>query len=96
MKSYNQLLKESHEYVIPDLQLLRDGIIEEVKAISLYEQKAELAADPRVKRLFMDIAKEEKIHQQEFEGLIELMDPEYVDAGEKAGEELSNMFNGKE
>ncbi len=70
--------------------------MEEIKAVSLYEQKAELATDPRVKKIFMDIAKEEKIHIQEFEGLIEIMYPEYVDAGEKAAEEVSKMLSKEE
>ena len=91
MKTFKQILEETEldETLALDLQLLRDGMMEEIKAVTLYEQKAFQATDPRVKELYLTIAKEEKIHIQEFEGLIEEMDPEYIDAGEEADKEAA-------
>ena len=61
-----------------DMQILRKAIIAEFDAISLYEQFAELAYNPKVKKVFLDIAKEEKTHIGEFETLLKVLDPEYT------------------
>lgn len=74
-----------------DKEILRVGILAEIDAINLYEQLATKASDSRVKELMLDIAQEEKVHFGEFEGLLELIDPEHEPAEDEAEEELEDM-----
>ncbi len=43
-----------------DKEILRAGIIAELDAINLYEQMAAMTEDTEIKRILLDIAKEEK------------------------------------
>ena len=49
-----------------DREILRAGIIAELDAINLYEQMAALAGDEMVKKILLEIAREEKTHVGEF------------------------------
>lgn len=69
-----------------DNQLLRIGLLSELDAINLYEQLAELATDETVKKIFLDIAKEEKTHVGEFEAQLKESDKE-TEEELKSGEE---------
>lgn len=77
-----------------DAQILRKGIEEELKAISLYENLANKAKSPDVKKIMLDVAREEKVHIGEFEALLEKIDPEYEPA-EKEGENEVKELLGK-
>ena len=67
-------------------EALRLGIIAELDAISLYEQLAMTLDDEGMKKVFMDVAKEEKTHVGEFQALLLERDKEQV-------EELRNGKN---
>ncbi|HON83449.1 MAG TPA: ferritin family protein [Caldisericia bacterium] len=69
-----------------DNEILRIGIIAELDAINLYEQLASMTKDTSLKKVFLDIAKEEKTHVGEFLTLLLMKDKE----GEK------ELKNGKE
>ena len=72
-------------------EVLRLGIIAELDAISLYEQLAENATDSNIKKVLLDIAREEKEHVGEFKALLHSIDEEQVameDSGAKEVEEL--------
>ena len=74
-----------------DNEILRAGIIAELDAINLYEQMAALAQDPLIKKVLLDIAKEEKTHVGEFQALLLSKDAEQVkelEEGKKEVEEL--------
>jgi len=76
-----------------DKEILRAGIIAELDAINLYEQMAALAVDENVKRILLDIAKEEKTHVGEFQAMLLLHDKEQekeLEKGKKEVEELSD------
>lgn len=76
-----------------DTQLLRIGILSELDAINLYDQLAELATDEIVKKVFLDIAKEEKTHIGEFQSLLNEFDKENkqeMEAGKKEVEDLKD------
>lgn len=76
-----------------DKEILRAGIIAELDAINLYEQMAELAQKPLLKKMLLDIAKEEKTHTGEFQALLLASDPEQakeLEEGKKEVEELKN------
>lgn len=49
-----------------DIELLRIGMIAELDAISLYEQLAASTDNDDLKRVFLDIAKEEKLISENF------------------------------
>jgi rubrerythrin len=75
-----------------DREILRVGIIAELDAVSLYEQLAAMTEDPAIKRILIDIAKEEKTHVGEFQTLLLQRDAEQVkelEEGKKEVEELT-------
>ena len=75
-----------------DIEILRAGIIAELDAVNLYEQMAAVAQDKNIKKLLLDIAKEEKTHVGEFQAMLLKLDAEQVkelEEGKKEVEELS-------
>lgn len=75
-----------------DMQILRIGMIAELDAVNLYEKLAELAEDPKVAKLMLDVAKEEKVHAGEFETLLEEIDPDHEKAEEEGEEEVKDLL----
>jgi len=57
---------------------LRLAIIAELDAVSLYEQLARAIEDEAVRKVFEDVAREEKAHVGEFMALLKNLDPELV------------------
>jgi rubrerythrin len=55
---------------------LRAGIIAELDAINLYEQMAALTENKNIKKVLLDIAREEKTHVGEFQTLLLMEDKE--------------------
>jgi rubrerythrin len=75
-----------------DKEILRAGIIAELDAINLYEQMAAMTENENIKKILLDIAKEEKIHMGEFQALLLREDREQVaelEEGKKEVEELT-------
>ena len=75
-----------------DKEILRAGIIAELDAINLYEQMAALAKNPDIKKVLMDIAKEEKEHVGEFLTLLLEADKEQVHELEEGREEVKELL----
>ena len=74
-----------------DKEILRAGIIAELDAVNLYEQMASLTENNNIKKVLMDIAKEEKTHVGEFQALLLKADKEQekeLEEGRKEVEEL--------
>jgi rubrerythrin len=61
-----------------DKEVLRVGIIAELDAINLYEQLAESTENQDIKKVILDIAKEEKTHVGEFQTLLLKLDKQQV------------------
>jgi len=61
-----------------DTEILRAGIIAELDAINLYEQMAAMTQDENIRKILLDIAKEEKTHVGEFQALLLNRDREQV------------------
>jgi len=61
-----------------DKEVLRAGIIAELDAINLYEQLAEATDNKDLKKVILDIAKEEKTHVGEFQTLLLKLDRQQV------------------
>lgn len=75
-----------------DKEILRLGMIAELDAVNLYEQLAAMTQNRHMKRVLLDIAKEEKTHAGEFQALLLKIDKEQVKelkAGEKEVKELA-------
>ena len=73
-------------------ELLRVAIIAELDAVNLYEQLAAMSDNADIKKVFFDIAKEEKTHVGEFQAMLLRLDAEQVQEmahGKKEVEELT-------
>jgi len=69
-------------------EILRAGIIAELDAINMYEQMAALTKDDNIKKMLLDIAREEKTHLGEFQRLLLNRDKEQVEELEKGKAEV--------
>jgi len=76
-----------------DKEILRAGIIAELDAINLYEQMANLATNPDIKTILLDIAKEEKTHIGEFQALLLRFDPQQKKELEEGAEEVEEELS---
>lgn len=74
-----------------DKEILRVGIIAELDAINLYEQLAALTTNKDIKKVFLDIAKEEKTHVGEFQTMLLRLDAEQVQEMEHAKKEIKEL-----
>ncbi|MEX2704003.1 MAG: ferritin family protein [Candidatus Freyarchaeota archaeon] len=75
-----------------DKEILRVGLIAELDAINLYEQLAAMTKDLNIRKVLLDIAKEEKTHAGEFLAMLLKRDAEQVEeleAGKREVEELT-------
>lgn len=75
-----------------DKAILRLGMIAELDAVSFYEQLAAYTQNENIKKVLLDVAKEEKTHIGEFQALLLRQDLEQVEeleAGKKEVEELT-------
>ncbi|VUT25447.1 MAG: Rubrerythrin [Candidatus Methanolliviera sp. GoM_asphalt] len=75
-----------------DREILRVGIIAELDAVNLYEQLAAMAEREEVKKVLLDIAKEEKTHMGEFQALLLKEDTEQVEELEHGKKEVEEMM----
>jgi len=71
-----------------DMEILRAGVIAELDAINLYEQMSAMAQDENIKKMLLDISKEEKTHVGEFQSLLLNRDKEQAKELEAGREEV--------
>jgi rubrerythrin len=71
-----------------DKEILRVGMIAELDAISLYEQLAQATENKEIKKILLDIAKEEKTHVGEFQALLLKIDKEQASELENGKKEV--------
>jgi len=83
------LTKVSKENI--DKEIARIGMIAELDAVNLYEQLAVAAQDANLKKILLDIAKEEKTHIGEFQALLLKMDKEQIEEMEKGKKEVDEL-----
>ena len=77
-----------------DKEILRAGIIAELDAINLYEQMAALTTNKNIRKILLDITREEKTHVGEFQTLLLKEDKEFekeLEEGKKEVEEETGM-----
>lgn len=74
-----------------DKEILRAGIIAEYDAINLYEQMDALAKNKDIKKVMLDVAKEEKEHVGEFQTLLLRLDKQQVEGMEEGKKEVEEL-----
>jgi len=74
-----------------DKAILRAGLIAELDAISLYEQMAVMAEDEMVRKVLLEIAREEKTHVGELLALLLEVDPEMAEELEEGKAEVAEL-----
>lgn len=72
-----------------DEEILRLGVIAELDAINLYQQMAAMAQSEEIKKILLDIAKEEKTHVGEFQALLLARDPQQTQELEEGKKEVA-------
>jgi rubrerythrin len=85
-----KLEKVSKKHV--DREILRVAVIAELDAISLYEQLAAVTDNEEIKKVLLDVAKEEKTHVGEFQTLLLKEDKQQVEELEKGKEEVEEIL----
>jgi len=75
-----------------DKEILRAGMIAELDAISLYEQMANMTRNKNIKKLLLDVAREEKTHVGEFQALLLMEDKEQGKELEEGKEEVEELM----
>lgn len=90
-KVYNDPFDQSRS-LQKDIEMLRTAIIAELDAANLYEQMAAQASTDLVRRIMLDIAREEKVHIGEFEVLLEDLDTDHEEAEEEGEEEVMELI----
>jgi len=85
-----KLEKVSKKHV--DCEILRVAVIAELDAISLYEQLAAATDNEDIKKVLLDVAKEEKTHVGEFQTLLLREDKQQVEELEKGKEEVEEIL----
>jgi rubrerythrin len=75
-----------------DCEILRAAMIAELDAISLYEQLAAATQSANIKKILLDVAREEKTHVGEFQTLLLKEDKEQVRELEEGKEEVEEII----
>jgi rubrerythrin len=75
-----------------DKEILRAAIIAEYDAINLYEQMAAATQDENIKKILLDIAREEKTHVGEFQALLLAKDKEHKKELQEGMEEVRELL----
>ncbi|MEM2971928.1 MAG: ferritin family protein [Candidatus Bathyarchaeia archaeon] len=91
MMSQIPIKVEKVEKKLLDREILRVAIIAELDAINLYEQLAAMTDNENIKRILLDVAKEEKTHVGEFQALLLKEDMEQVEELEKGKKEVEEI-----
>ena len=78
-----------------DKEILRSAIIAELDAINLYEQMADMTRNRNIRKVLLDIAREEKTHVGEFQALLLIEDKEQVQELEEGKKEVRELLSKK-
>jgi len=72
-------------------EIARIGMIAELDAVNLYEQLAAMCENKKLKKILLDITREEKTHIGEFQTLLLEMDKEQAKELEKGKKEVEKI-----
>ena len=83
---------EKVEKKLLDREILRAAIIAELDAVNLYEQLAAVASNEKIRKVLLEVAREEKTHVGEFQALLLKEDVEQVQELEKGQKEVEELI----
>ena len=76
-----------------DSSLIRDALVDELEAVSIYQRYSEKVTDPDVKQVLADIRDEEKVHIGELMEVLRKIDStgfeQFIADGEGEAKEIS-------
>jgi rubrerythrin len=75
-----------------DKEILRSAMIAELDAISLYEQMADMTQNKNIRKILLDVAREEKTHVGEFQTLLLMRDKEQEKELEEGKKEVKDLI----
>ncbi len=75
-----------------DKEILRIGVIAELDAINLYEQMASMTRSKNLKKVLLEVAREEKTHVGEFQALLLKEDKEQEEELAKGKDEVNKII----
>jgi len=84
--------------IVTDKTILREAIIAEYDAVNLYEQFASSTENEKIKKVMLDVAREEKEHIGEFMALLKEIDKDFekdLEEGEEEVKELTESTKNK-
>jgi rubrerythrin len=76
-----------------DKEILRAAMIAELDAINLYEQMADMTQNKKIRKLLLDVAREEKTHVGEFQTLLLREDPQQKNELEEGKKEVKELLS---
>lgn len=82
---------EKVEKKLLDYEVLRAAIIAELDAVNLYEQLAAATNNENIRKVLLEVAREEKTHVGEFQALLLKEDKEQVEEMEKGRKEVEEL-----
>jgi rubrerythrin len=82
---------EKVEKKLLDREILRVAIIAELDAVNLYEQLAAVTSNENIRKVLLEVAREEKTHVGEFQALLLKEDVEQVQELEKGKKEVKEL-----
>lgn len=75
-----------------DEGILRQVLIAELDAVTLYEQLARSTDNAQLKKLLMDVAQEERVHAGEFEAMLLKLDKKMKPALDDGAAEVKDLL----
>jgi rubrerythrin len=82
---------ENVERKLLDREILRVAIIAELDAVNLYEQLAAATENESIRKVLLEVAREEKTHVGEFQALLLKEDAEQTEELEKSKKEVEEI-----
>jgi len=79
-----------------DKEILRAAMIAELDAVNLYEEMGGTTQDKNLRKLLLDVAKEEKTHLGEFQALLLKKDSQQKDELDEGKKEVEALLGGRE
>jgi rubrerythrin len=76
-----------------DKEILRTAIIAELDAINLYEQMADGTQNRDIRKLLLDVAREEKTHVGEFQTLLLREDQQQINELDEGKKEVKRLLD---
>jgi rubrerythrin len=92
MLSHIPIKIDKVEKKLLDCEILRVAIIAELDAVNLYEQLAAATTNGNIRKVLLEVAKEEKTHVGEFQTLLLKEDKEQAKELEKGKKEAEDII----